>query len=138
MQSALGRPYLFKFFKGCLLQILLDPFLNTLLSHIILKWIAKYYEQIFQDAQFCWVCNITQLLTFRQILLWIERLQSICSFTQFQLLILLSFEKIEKKNVSSNSCFESNHAAPNFLLLSQIASLRRNNLLHTPAPGCKV
>ena len=28
--SSLGRPYPFKFFKGCLLQILLGPFLNTL------------------------------------------------------------------------------------------------------------
>ena len=29
----LSRPYPFKFFKGCLPQILLGPFLNTL-SHI--------------------------------------------------------------------------------------------------------
>ena len=29
----LGRPYHFKFFKGCLPQILLGPFLNTL-SHL--------------------------------------------------------------------------------------------------------
>ena len=29
-----SRPYHFKFFKGCLLQILLGPFLNTL-SHIV-------------------------------------------------------------------------------------------------------
>ena len=27
---ALGKPYPFKFFKGCLPQILLGPFLNTL------------------------------------------------------------------------------------------------------------
>ena len=33
--SALGRPYPFKFFKDCLLQILLGPFLNTL-SHLYL------------------------------------------------------------------------------------------------------
>ena len=33
--SALSRPYPFKFFKGCLLQILLGPFLNTL-SHLYL------------------------------------------------------------------------------------------------------
>ena len=32
--SALGRPYPFKLFKGCLPQILLGRFLNTL-SHII-------------------------------------------------------------------------------------------------------
>ena len=28
--KTLGRPYHFKFFKGCLPQILLGPFLNTL------------------------------------------------------------------------------------------------------------
>ena len=32
----LSRPYSFKFFKGCLSQILLGPFLNTL-SHFILR-----------------------------------------------------------------------------------------------------
>ena len=31
--SALSRPYSFKFFKGCLPQILLGPFLNTL-THV--------------------------------------------------------------------------------------------------------
>ena len=34
--AAIGRPYPFKFFKGCLPQILLGPFLNTL-SHIKYK-----------------------------------------------------------------------------------------------------
>ena len=34
----LGRPYHFKFFKGCLPQILLDPFLNTL-THL---WFQIY------------------------------------------------------------------------------------------------
>ena len=32
----LGRPYYFKFFKGCLPQIFLGPFLNTL-THIYLN-----------------------------------------------------------------------------------------------------
>ena len=36
--SALGRPYTFKFFKGCLPQILFGPFLNAL-SHIHFLWI---------------------------------------------------------------------------------------------------
>ena len=31
-KTALGRPYHFNFFKGCLTQILLDPVLNTV-SH---------------------------------------------------------------------------------------------------------
>ena len=30
VEDSLSRPYPFKFFKGCLLQILLGPFLNTL------------------------------------------------------------------------------------------------------------
>ena len=37
-EYALGRPYTFKFFEGCLSQILLGPFLNTL-SQMILLWI---------------------------------------------------------------------------------------------------
>ena len=28
--ACLGKPYLFKFFKGCLQQILIGPLLNTL------------------------------------------------------------------------------------------------------------
>ena len=35
--SALCRPYPFKFCKGCLPQILLSPFLNTL-SQILVVW----------------------------------------------------------------------------------------------------
>ena len=37
--SALGRPHPFKFFKGCLSQILLGSFLNTLTQ--ILRWDVK-------------------------------------------------------------------------------------------------
>ena len=33
----LSRPYHFKFFKGCLPQIVLVPFLNTL-SHLFIPW----------------------------------------------------------------------------------------------------
>ena len=33
---SLNRPYHFKFFKGCLPQVLLGPFLNTL-THIVIK-----------------------------------------------------------------------------------------------------
>ena len=33
-EFCLSRPYSFKYFKGCLPQILLGPFLNTL-SHIV-------------------------------------------------------------------------------------------------------
>ena len=40
---ALGRPYPFKFFKGCLPQILLGPFLNTL-SHLLLQ---KQPQEVF-------------------------------------------------------------------------------------------
>ena len=47
MMVSLNRPYHFKFFKGCLPQILLGPFLNTL-THILIKvsvsiWIFLQY-----------------------------------------------------------------------------------------------
>ena len=37
----LSRPYHFKFFKGCLPQILLGPFLNTLSHMTLLKTDSK-------------------------------------------------------------------------------------------------
>ena len=40
----LSRPYPFKFFKGCLQQILLGPFLNTV-SHITLNLQQSFYKQ---------------------------------------------------------------------------------------------
>ena len=42
--SASSRPYLFKLFKGCLLQILLDLFLNTL-SHLVDNFIGRHTEK---------------------------------------------------------------------------------------------
>ena len=47
----LGRPYHFKFFKGCLPQILFDPFLNTL-SHITFT-IRHFWEEkeTFEDKE---------------------------------------------------------------------------------------
>ena len=45
-----GRPYHFKFFKGCLTRILLGPFLNTL-THMIepfLKRISAFYRNCFR------------------------------------------------------------------------------------------
>ena len=38
VSSALGRPYPFKFFKGCLPQILLGPFLNNLTQLCLNIW----------------------------------------------------------------------------------------------------
>ena len=44
----LGRPYHFRFFKGCLAQILLGPFLNTL-THLSNKYIwHKWLENSFK------------------------------------------------------------------------------------------
>ena len=40
-QTTLNRPYHFKFFKGCLPQILLGLFLNTL-SHVWLVFLVKW------------------------------------------------------------------------------------------------
>ena len=42
MKGLLSRPYPFKFFEGCLLQILLGPFLNTL-SHVDLQLINSMH-----------------------------------------------------------------------------------------------
>ena len=63
----LGRPYPFKFFKGCLPQILLGPLLNTL-SHIIFiipvksraGFILCLFNNIQQNDEF-----ITKILAFR-------------------------------------------------------------------------
>ena len=47
----LGRPYHFKFFKGCLPQILLGPFLNTF-SHKVLEWLQQQQMQFFAKMIF--------------------------------------------------------------------------------------
>ena len=39
--SALGRPYPFMFFKGCLPQILIAPFLNTLPKYLLILVITS-------------------------------------------------------------------------------------------------
>ena len=47
----LSRPYHFKFFKGCLPQILLSPFLNTL-THIFLNKHAEASDLFKYDNHF--------------------------------------------------------------------------------------
>ena len=44
----LGRPYPFKFFKGCLPHFLLGPFLN-ILSHLIMG--GKWWEKVLHETQ---------------------------------------------------------------------------------------
>ena len=46
---SLGRPYPFKFFKGCLSQILFGPFLNTLpqITHLEQKSLIIYFLKPF-------------------------------------------------------------------------------------------
>ena len=48
----LSRPYHFKFFKGCLPQIWLGPFLNTL-SHIRFFWSRCYSDWIWIFTRYC-------------------------------------------------------------------------------------
>ena len=43
-RQRLKRPYHFKFFKGCLPQILLGPFLNTL-SHILRLFFLQFVNK---------------------------------------------------------------------------------------------
>ena len=50
----------FKFFKGCLPQILSGPFLNTL-SHIFLGILSTDYEVDIFDHFFSWACLIISL-----------------------------------------------------------------------------
>ena len=40
----LGRPYRFAFFKSCLSQILRGPFIDTLMSNIILEAFLKCFQ----------------------------------------------------------------------------------------------
>ena len=46
----LNRPYHFKFFKGCLPQIPLGPFLNTL-SHIYINFEVLSFRDVFSTCQ---------------------------------------------------------------------------------------
>ena len=39
------RPYRFKFFKGCLLQILIGPFLS-ILSHFLMALVVKHIRSL--------------------------------------------------------------------------------------------
>ena len=65
----LSRPYHFKFFKGCLPQILLGPFLNTL-SHMI----GSYHASVITSNIFiCWFiaiyfgfCNMLRIKIFHK------------------------------------------------------------------------
>ena len=65
----LSRPYHFKFFKGCLPQILLGPFLNTL-SHMI----GSYHALVITSNIFiCWFiaiyfgfCNMLRIKIFHK------------------------------------------------------------------------
>ena len=65
--SALGRPYSFQFFKGCLSQILLSPFLNNLnnftwnfCSHQCNYFIKKHVSQINYIAATLHCSNLLQ------------------------------------------------------------------------------
>ena len=49
--ACLSRPDPFKFFKGCLSQILLGPFLNTLSHFFLLSMPVK------SELSFCWFVN---------------------------------------------------------------------------------
>ena len=42
----LNRPYHFKFFKVCLPQILLGPFLNTLFQIFFAQFVLKNYNKV--------------------------------------------------------------------------------------------
>ena len=61
----LGRPYHFKFFKGCLPQILLGPFLNTLTQMIFKMGFTCMRIQVFSGIIYhvnaeLWVLKISE------------------------------------------------------------------------------
>ena len=69
----LNRPYPFKFFKGCLRQILLGPFLNTLLQMILRNAgsMEMYLQLVLirslfrtRDQSFSTYGNLSEKLTF--------------------------------------------------------------------------
>ena len=49
--ACLSRPYHLKTFKGCLPQILLGPFLNTLTHVIIVKVKGLMWQEVGKDIE---------------------------------------------------------------------------------------
>ena len=49
LEDSLSRPYHFKLFKGCVRQILLCPFLNTL-THITHVFSQKKFQRFFHRS----------------------------------------------------------------------------------------
>ena len=79
----LGSPYQFKFFKGCLPQILLDSFLNTL-THITLVVPQKDRKcRIYRGlaAQFWWSRMRWVGRMISCIIVYMERLEILLGFT---------------------------------------------------------
>ena len=68
----LKRPYVFKFFKGCLHQILLGPLLNTLSQ---IKYVSKA-EVLFFPPPIKSMLNIPRVpvlgTTWRMVILWVD------------------------------------------------------------------
>ena len=79
----LGRPYHLKLFKGCLLQILLGPFLNTLTQLLFivsfdLTWLVFLNSVAIQNLQ----CDIN--FCFLGFLRWNNHISKIFENLQFQ------------------------------------------------------
>ena len=75
--NKIGRPYPFKFFKGCLPQILLGPFLNTL-SHLIFQMHFSLFNMSYWGLHYSFLfrCIYWDFCVF-----W--KLQAITSFEKF-------------------------------------------------------
>ena len=72
--DCLSRPYHFKFFKGCLPQILLGPFLNTL-THLFLNFIIlmAFLLQTYIRNIINWVSKL--FLRSMYLELWLQLIQ---------------------------------------------------------------
>ena len=58
-----GRPYQFKFFNGCLLQILLGPFLNTLTQILLRVSTRSCLNRIFFGVSL-WIVLVVNIFRF--------------------------------------------------------------------------
>ena len=80
VEDSLSRPCPFRFFKGCLPQILLGPFLNTL-SHMFLRALNTSLSILF--------CNLNYLFTWPNE--YFSALRSKCSQVSYKISFLKDF-----------------------------------------------
>ena len=66
-EYALGRPYTFKFFEGCLSQILLGPFLNTLSQMLVWNYQFVFVKEIGYSVIFLLLIGLIKKIFSRKV-----------------------------------------------------------------------